>query len=222
MGMLVGYARVSTAEQSLHLQRDALKRAGCKRVFADVASGANSERPGLAKALEFVRRGDTLVVWKLDRLGRSLAHLIESVRALHERKVGFRSLQESLDTRTSGGKLVFHVFGALAEFERDIIRERTNAGLAAARARGRKGGRPRVLDGEKTALARTLHKEGTATAVICATLGISRSSLYRYLAESSSAANTLRRSHDGRTASGAPARAATARRTAARPPPRRR
>lgn len=214
--MLVGYARVSTADQSLHLQRDALKKAGCKRIFTDVASGANAERPGLAKAIEFVRRGDTIVVWKLDRLGRSLAHLIESVRSLHARKVGFRSLQESLDTRTSGGKLVFHVFGALAEFERDIIRERTNAGLAAARARGRKGGRPRVLDEEKTALARTLHKEGTATAVICATLGISRSSLYRYLALPPTTAT--RRSHDGRTASAVqPARAKGARAARARP-----
>ncbi|MCC7540217.1 MAG: recombinase family protein [Deltaproteobacteria bacterium] len=180
--MLVGYARVSTAEQSLHLQRDALKKAGCKRIFTDVASGTKTERPGLGKALDYVRGGDTLVVWKLDRLGRSLTHLIDSVHALQARKVGFRSLQESLDTRTSGGKLVFHVFGALAEFERDIIRERTSAGLAAARARGRRGGRPRVLDEKKTALARTLHKEGTPTAVICATLGISRSSLYRYLA----------------------------------------
>jgi DNA invertase Pin-like site-specific DNA recombinase len=180
--MLVGYARVSTQEQSLHLQRDALKKAGCKRIFTDVASGVKSERPGLGKALEFVRRGDTLVVWKLDRLGRSLAHLIESVHGLQARKVGFRSLQESLDTTTSGGKLVFHVFGALAEFERDIIRERTNAGLAAARARGRKGGRPRVLDDKKTVLARTLYEDKkTPIAVICATLGISRSSLYRYL-----------------------------------------
>lgn len=181
MGMLVGYARVSTAEQNLHLQRDALKKAGCTRVFTEVASGAKADRTGLEKALEFVRRGDTLVVWKLDRLGRSLAHLIESVHALQARKVGFRSLQESIDTTTSGGKLIFHMFGALAEFERDIIRERTNAGLAAARARGRRGGRPRVVDEGKTAVARTLHKDGTRPAVICATLGISRSSLYRCL-----------------------------------------
>lgn len=180
--MLVGYARVSTADQSLDLQRDALKKAGCKKVFTDVASGAKSERNGLAKALEFARSGDTLVVWRLDRLGRSLPHLIESVRGLQGRKVGFRSLQENIDTTTSGGKLVFHLFGALAEFERDIISDRTNAGLVAARARGRFGGRPRVLDAEKTKLARTLHKDGTTPAVICATLGISRSSLYRYLA----------------------------------------
>ena len=205
MGMLVGYARVSTAGQSLHLQRDALKKAGCKRIFTDVASGAKGERSGLAKALEFVRRGDTLVVWKLDRLGRSLGHLIDSVRDLQGRNVGFRSMQESIDTTTSGGKLIFHMFGALAEFERDIIRERTNAGLAAARARGRKGGRPRVLDAEKTSLARTLHKEGTATAVICATLGISRSSLYRYLGSpppppAIKASKPNRRLHDGRTA----------------------
>jgi DNA invertase Pin-like site-specific DNA recombinase len=180
--MLVGYARVSTSDQRLTLQRDALKKAGCKRIFSDVASGATADRPGIAKALDFVRRGDTLVVWKLDRLGRSLQHLIESVRQLQARKVGFRSLQESLDTTTSGGKLVFHVFGALAEFERDIIRDRTNAGLAAARARGRKGGRPRVLDDKKLALARSLHKDNTTPAIICAALGISRTSLYRYLA----------------------------------------
>jgi DNA invertase Pin-like site-specific DNA recombinase len=128
--------------------------ATCERVFEDVASGAQAERPGLTQALAFVRPGDTLAVWKLDRLGRSLPHLIEAVTALRERGVGFRSLQESLDTTTSGGKLVFHVFAALAEFERDLIRERTRAGLAAARARGRKGGRPRVMDARKPAFAR--------------------------------------------------------------------
>jgi DNA invertase Pin-like site-specific DNA recombinase len=179
--MLVGYARVSTPDQHLTLQRDALKGVGCKRIFSDIASGATPDRSGLTKALEFVRRGDTLVVWKLDRLGRSLQHLIESVRQLETRRIGFRSLQESIDTTTSGGKLIFHVFGALAEFERDIIRERTNAGLAAARARGRKGGRPRVLDDKKLSLARVLYKDNTAPATICATLGISKSSLYRYL-----------------------------------------
>src|SRR5512142_1859137 len=144
-GMLVGYARVSTEDQNLDLQRDALQTAGCGRLFTDVASGAKDERVGLAEAIAFLRPGDTLVVWKLDRLGRSLKHLIETVTALQGRKVGFRSLQESIDTTTSGGKLIFHVFGALAEFERDLIRERTQAGLRAARARGRLGDDPEPL-----------------------------------------------------------------------------
>jgi len=179
---MIGYARVSTPDQRLDLQRDALKKAGCKKIFTDVASGAKSERPGLARTLAFARRGDTIVVWKLDRFGRSLMHLLESVRALQARKVGFRSLQESIDTTTSGGKLVFHIFGALAEFERDIVRERTRAGLTAARARGRKGGRPFVLDDKGAALARSLYSDkNNAPADICRTLGISRSSLYRYV-----------------------------------------
>ena len=140
--MLIGYMRVSTLDQNLDLQSDALKQVGCDKIFQDVASGAKSDRPGLEKALGYLREGDTLVVWKLDRLGRSLKHLIEVITRLHEEKKGFRSLQENLDTSTSTGKLVFHVFGALAEFERDLIRERTLAGLSAARARGRRGGRP--------------------------------------------------------------------------------
>jgi hypothetical protein len=134
------------------------------------------------KTLEFARRGDTIVVWKLDRFGRSLVHLLEGVRALQARRVGFKSLQESFDTTGRGGKLVFHVFGALAEFERDIIRERTMAGLNAARARGRKGGRPRVLDEKGSALARSLYNDkNNSPADICRTLGISRASLYRYV-----------------------------------------
>src|ERR1044072_6883332 len=145
-GLLVGYARVSTADQTLDLQEDARKKAGCERVFTDVASGAKDERAGLTEALAFLRPGDTLVVWKLDRLGRSLKQPIENGTALRARSVGFPSLQESIDTTTSGGKLIFHVFGALAEFERDLIRERTRAGLQAARARGRQGGRARALE----------------------------------------------------------------------------
>jgi DNA invertase Pin-like site-specific DNA recombinase len=144
--MKVGYARVSTKEQNLHLQEDALKEAGCEEIYTDIASGSKSQRPGLDKALEFIRAGDTLVVWKLDRLGRSIQHLIETVSALSKRKVAFKSLQENIDTTSSGGKLIFHMFGALAEFERDLIRERTEAGLKAARARGRMGGRPSLLD----------------------------------------------------------------------------
>lgn len=181
-GMLVGYARVSTEDQSLDLQRDALTQAGCERIFTDVASGARDDRTGLAEALAFLRASDTLAVWKLDRLGRSLKHLIETVTALQARQIGFKSLQESIDTTTSGGKLIFHVFGALAEFERDLIRERTQAGLRAARARGRQGGRPPTLDEKKLALARSLHKDpGNTVRDICATLGISRATFYRHL-----------------------------------------
>ena len=123
--MLVGYARVSTLEQTLDLQQDGLTKAGCERLFTDTASGSPRERPGLAEALDFARSGDTFVVWRLDRLGRSLRHLIDTVSLLQERGIGFKSLQEQIDTTTSGGKLVFHVFGALAEFERNLIRERT-------------------------------------------------------------------------------------------------
>jgi DNA invertase Pin-like site-specific DNA recombinase len=141
----IGYARVSTPDQDTALQVDALKRAGCGRVFEDRASGAKADRPGLADALAYVREGDVLVVWKLDRLGRSLPHLIETVTALERNGVGFRSLTEAIDTTTPGGRLIFHMFGALGEFERDLIRERTRAGLAAAVARGRKGGRKRVI-----------------------------------------------------------------------------
>src|SRR3712207_6085330 len=141
--MLIGYARVSTLDQTLALQQDALRAAGCERIFTDTASGARADRPGFADVLGHLRHGDTLVVWRLDRLGRSLEHLIETIRHLQEQGIQFKSLQEQLDTATSGGKLVFHVFGALAEFERDLIRERTQAGLVAARARGRVGGRDR-------------------------------------------------------------------------------
>src|SRR5512142_631170 len=180
--MLIGYARVSTLEQTLPLQQDALTKAGCERTFTDTASGSHLVRPGLDEALDFARPGDTLVVWRLDRLGRSLRHLIDTISALQERGIGFRSLQEQIDTTTSGGKLVFHVFGALAEFERDLIRERTQAGLAAARARGRLGGRPRALDERKAQIARVLYADkSNSIADICRTLGISRATLYRYV-----------------------------------------
>jgi DNA invertase Pin-like site-specific DNA recombinase len=139
--MLVGYARVSTTEQHLDLKRDALGQAGCGRVFTDAATGAMAERPGLAQAFNYLRAGDVLAVWKLDRMGRSLKDLIEIATILEHRGIGFKSLQESMDTTTPGGKLIFHVFAALAEFERGVIRERTQAGLTAARARGRNGGR---------------------------------------------------------------------------------
>jgi len=179
--MNIGYARVSTGEQTLDLQKDALQAAGCESIHTDVISGTKESRPGLDTALLYIRKGDTLVVWRLDRLGRSLKHLIQVVTELQERGVGFRSLTEQIDTTTSGGKLIFHVFGALAEFERDLISERTNAGLRAARARGRLGGRPKKLaDPKKLALAQRMYDEGgTDIATICQTLGISRATLYR-------------------------------------------
>src|SRR5438105_8535887 len=183
--MLVGYARVSTSEQTLDLQKDALEQIGCIKIYSDVVSGAKAERKGLQEALEYVREGDTLVVWRLDRLGRSLKHLIETITDLNNRKIGFQSITEHIDTTTSGGKLIFHIFGALAEFERDIIKERTLAGLAAARARGRKGGRPKAktLDTpKKVAIAQHLYNDKTNSIDdICKTLNISRATLYRYI-----------------------------------------
>jgi DNA invertase Pin-like site-specific DNA recombinase len=180
--MLIGYARVSTQDQNLDLQEDALKGSGCEKVFNDIASGSKADRKGLKGALQFARKGDTLVVWKLDRLGRSIRDLIDTVALLHQNEIGFKSLQENIDTTTSGGKLVFHFFGALAEFERDIIRERTRAGLTAARARGRKGGRPKIMDEKKIALAKTLHNDKTQNiSDICKILGIKRATLYKYL-----------------------------------------
>src|SRR5512134_1748598 len=180
--MLIGYARVSTADQTLDLQKDALEKAGCTKIFTDTASGAKAERTGLDEALNYVRQGDTLVVWRLDRLGRSLTHLIETITGLNNRGVGFKSITEAIDTTTSGGKLVFHIFGALAEFERDIIRERTQAGLSAARARGRRGGRPKALTSKKAQQLQTLYADKTNTIdEICRTLNISRATLYRYI-----------------------------------------
>ena len=183
--MFIGYARVSTQDQTLHLQMDALEKIGCSKIFTDTISGSATQRSGLDEALEYVREGDTLVVWKLDRLGRSLKHLIETITNLNNRNIGFKSITENIDTTTSGGKLIFHIFGALAEFERDIIRERTNAGLQAARARGRIGGRPKVktLDTpKKIALAQSLYDDKTNTIdEICKTLNISRATLFRHI-----------------------------------------
>jgi DNA invertase Pin-like site-specific DNA recombinase len=205
--MLVGYARVSTVDQSLDLQRDGLMGAGCERVFTDIAGGIKDERGGLAEALAFLRPGDTLVVWKLDRLGRSLKHLIETVTALQAKEIGFLSLRESIDTTTGGGKLIFHVFGALAEFERDLIRERTQAGLQAARARGRRGGRPRALDEKRLALARSLHKDPShKVADICRTLGISRATFYRHLISPDEPAGVAGRREESPGVAGKPAK----------------
>lgn len=173
--MLIGYARVSTSDQRLDLQQDALRGAGCERIFTDIVSGAKTERLGLTAALDACRAGDILVVWKLDRLGRSLAHLVATVEDLAGRSVGFRSLQEQLDTTTAGGKLIFHLFASLAEFERDLIRERTHAGLTAARARGRNGGRPKGVDEKKRKAAVALKRDPQySIREICEIVGISR------------------------------------------------
>ena len=180
MTVRIGYARVSTDDQDLSLQRDAL--ADCERIFEDKATGANTERSGLHAALDYARSGDVLVVWRLDRLSRSLKDLIEVVGNLEERSVGLQSMHENIDTTTSVGKLVFHIFGALAEFERNLIRERTQAGLDSARARGRLGGRPKALDQSKRQLAVRLYEERQHTvAEICSMMGVSRPTLYKYI-----------------------------------------
>jgi DNA invertase Pin-like site-specific DNA recombinase len=182
---LIGYARVSTTEQDASLQLDALKAAGCLRVFTDKASGSLDRRPQLDRLLDQLRPGDTIVVWRLDRLGRSLKHLIQLIEDLADRDVGFRSLTEGMDTTTSGGMLVFQIFGALAEFERSLIRERTMAGLAAARSRGRVGGRPPVMTPEKVKVARDLYGARDLTVEeIAKTIGVSRKTVYRHLVDS--------------------------------------
>jgi len=180
--MLVGYARVSTQDQNPALQLDALKAAGCEKLFVEKASGAQRDRPELLAALEYLRAGDSLVVWKLDRLARSLKQLIETVELLETRSIGLRSLTEAIDTTTAGGKLVFHVFGALAEFERSIIRERTKAGLEAARARGKKGGRPPALVAKDLAAAKAMLSDPEITMEeVAKRLRVAPSTLYRHL-----------------------------------------
>jgi DNA invertase Pin-like site-specific DNA recombinase len=180
--MLIGYARVSTTDQNLALQRDALEKENCSKIFTDEMSGVSADRPGLAAAIEHLRSGDVFVVWRLDRLGRSLKNLIEVVALLEARGVGLRSLQENINTTTSGGKLVFHIFCSLAEFERSLLNERTRAGLEAARSRGRCGGRPRRMDAKKIATARAMRAGGDVPiAEICRALGVSRATFYRYV-----------------------------------------
>lgn len=180
--MKIGYARVSTADQHLRMQEDALKQAGCEVIYHDVVSGAKANRPGLETTFDYLREGDILIVWKLDRLARSLKHLIEIFQELKQRKVGFQSLQENIDTSSAGGKLVFHMFGVLAEFERDLIRERTKAGLTAARARGKKGGRPPMLSvKEVNKMLDYYQKNKNTVNEICKIFGIGRSCFYNYL-----------------------------------------
>jgi DNA invertase Pin-like site-specific DNA recombinase len=180
--MLIGYARVSTDDQDTRMQSDALKRAGCEKIFEERASGSRTDRPELGKALAHGRKGDVVVVWKLDRLGRSLPHLIDTVHDLEERKIGFRSLTDNIDTTTASGRMFFHMMGALAQFERDLIRERTLAGLKAARERGKVGGRPRKLGDDDLKLARSLLKDksaGWTRPAVAARLGVSHMTLWR-------------------------------------------
>ena len=181
-GDLIGYARVSTWDQNSDLQVDALTEIGCTRIFTDHASGTRTDRPQMEACLDYVRPGDTVVVWRLDRLGRSLRHLVDTVSGFEERGVGFRSLTEAIDTTTTTGRLVFHIFCALAEFERDLIVDRTQAGLAAARTRGKVAGRKPKLSPHQVALAQRLHKDGQHNvSEIAKVLGVSRATIYRHL-----------------------------------------
>jgi DNA invertase Pin-like site-specific DNA recombinase len=180
--MIIGYARISTDDQKLILQSDALKKAGCRRIYEDTQGGAKVDRPGMNKMMASLRPGDTVVVWRLDRLSRSFTDLLKLTATFEQNDIALRSLNESIDTATTSGKLVFHVFGALAEFERNLIRERTNAGLQAARARGMHGGRPLALGKSKRALAVKLYKEKYHTVgTICEMVGISKPTLYKYV-----------------------------------------
>lgn len=186
MGKIIGYARVSTNEQNLDLQIDALKKEGCtkRNIYIDKASGAKTNRPGLESCLEALEPGDTLLVWRLDRLGRSMSHLVTLVEQLLERKIGFKSICDgAIDTTTASGELVFNIFSALAQFERRLIQERTKAGLSAARARGKMGGRKAIKpDDPRVVMAKEMHKNKTISIQkICDTLNISRATFYRYL-----------------------------------------
>jgi len=183
--MLIGYARVSTQDQNLDLQIDALTQAGCKRVFEDKISGTRAERPGLAKALDMLREGDTLIVWKLDRLGRSVKHLVDLVGALHQRDVQFKSLTDAIDTATPSGRFFFHVMASLAEMERELTVERTRAGLQVARQLGRTGGRKRQMTDSKIASARKLLASGVPPRDVAQNLGVSVPTLYRWIPASS-------------------------------------
>jgi len=191
--MKIGYARVSTKDQNLSLQTDAFEKEGCKVIYQEKVSGAKTDRQELRKMIDQLREGDIVVIWKLDRLGRSLRDLINIMTEIQDKKAGLKSLNDSIDTTTPHGKLTFHLFAALAEFEKDIIRERTKAGLEAARARGRRGGRPKGLTKEardKAMIAETLYKQGKmSVSEICKHLGIARSTLYKYLKQESAQGN---------------------------------
>lgn len=178
--MKIGYARVSTADQSLNPQTDSLSEAGCEKLFTDVASGARTQRPSLEKAMSFCRKGDIFIVWKLDRMGRSMSHLIEMIQMLEKKGVGFQSLTEKTDTTTAGGRLIFHLFGALSKFERDLIRERVQAGMKSARARGRKGGRPGVSEETKAMAQALMADKSLSIKQICERLWIAKSTLYKH------------------------------------------
>jgi DNA invertase Pin-like site-specific DNA recombinase len=185
VGDLIGYARVSTLDQQTHLQIDALESAGCVRIFQETASGTRTDRPELAKALDYARPGDTLVVWRLDRLGRSLPHLLATVNDLAERDIGFKSVTESIDTTTATGRLVLAIFGALAAFERELLVERTQAGLAAARERGAKPGRKPLLSAKQIEVAKTMHRGESTISEISEVFGVSRATVYRALGPAS-------------------------------------
>lgn len=183
-GHLIGYARVSTADQNEDLQIDALEAAGCDRIFTDKVTGVKADRPELNALLSYIREGDTLVVWRLDRLGRSASHLTGLVENLEKQGIAFRSLTEGLDTTSNTGKLIFQIFAAMAEFERSLIVERTNAGLAAARARGRKGGRVRKFNDEQVKVARKMYLSGDFTVQeIAVSQGVSRGTIYNYIGD---------------------------------------
>lgn len=183
--MLIGYARVSTQDQNLDLQTEALAKAGCKKIFDDKISGSHAERPGLAKVQEALREGDTLVVWKLDRLGRSVKHLVDLVGELHQRGVQFKSLTDAIDTGTASGRFFFHVMASLAEMERELTIERTQAGLKVARQLGRTGGRKRQMTESKIKSARKLLASGVPPRDVAANLGVSVPTLYRWIPASS-------------------------------------
>jgi DNA invertase Pin-like site-specific DNA recombinase len=180
--MLVGYGRVSTQDQNPAMQEDALHAAGCDKIYLETISSGKRDRPQLAAALDYVRRGDTLVVWRLDRLARSLRQLISTVEDLAERGIGLKSITEAIDTSTPGGRLVFHIFGSIAEFERSLIRERTRAGVAAAKARGRVGGRPAKLNVEQVEHAKNLLAAGASVSSVARSMKVSRATLHRSIA----------------------------------------
>jgi len=199
MGKRIGYARVSTDDQKLDLQRDALTKAGCEIIYEECRSGRNTERPELEQCLKALREGDTLVVWRLDRLGRSLSDLVQIIGRLEQRHISFESITEKIETGSATGKLIFHVFAALSEFERNLIRERTAAGLKAARARGRNGGRPRALSEKQVREIRLLLSDPeTRVQDVAQRYRVSRTTIYKYLSASAATAGT---SANGVTAS---------------------